>query len=134
MSENTKEKLKISSAQAAQVYAEVPGVLRKLASERDTLSTKLAAAEEELSQFRLKERMGKLASKMADKGINGLTVEEHLENIKTAHAQGRSLDAIEEAVEMTSANGGLGKIAADETGNTSGASQLESYLLGGVAE
>lgn len=130
MSKNTQEQVKISAAQAAQVFAEVPGVLRKLASDRDALSVKLAAAEEELAQYRLTERITKIASKMAEKGINGLTADEHLANIKEAHAKGRSLDAIEEAVEMTSPNGGLGKIAEDQTGSQSGSTQLESYLIG----
>lgn len=134
MSKNAQEQVKISAAQAAQVYAEVPSVLRKLASERDSLSMKLASAEDELAQYRLKERMAKIATKMADKGINGLSADEHLANIKEAHATGRSLDAIEEAVEMTSPNGGLGKIAEDQTGNQSGASQLESYLIGTLPE
>ena len=134
MSKNTQEQVKISAAQAAQVFAEVPGVLRKLASERDTLTEKLAAAEGELAQYRLKERMAKIATKMASKGINGLSAEEHFENVKEAHAQGRSLDAIEEAVEMTSPTGGMGKIAEDQTGNASGASALESYLLGSIEQ
>jgi hypothetical protein len=131
----TKEQVKISTAQAAQVYAEVPKVLRKLASERDTLSEKLAAAELELGQYRLSERMAKVAGKMHEKGVNrGLSMEEHFATIKEAVAQGRSLDAIEEAVEMTAPDGSFAKIAADDVGGGTGASQLETFLLGGLAD
>ena len=129
----TKEQVKISAAQAAQVYAEVPKVLRKLASERDTLSGKLAAANEELGKYRLGERMAKIATKMHDKGINrGLSLEDHLGSIKEAHDQGRSLDAIEEAVEMTAPDGTFAKMAEEQAGN--GTSQLEAFLLGAVSE
>jgi len=131
--ETQEQQVKISAAQAAQVYAEVPGVLRKLASERDSLSKELASAQAELAKYKLAERMSKIAGKMHDKGINrGLSLEEHLQSVKEAHAQGRSLDAIEEAVEMTAPDGSFAKVAVDQSGN--GASQLEQFLLGDLSE
>lgn len=126
------QKTKISAAQAAQVYAEVPGVLRKLASERKELSEKLAGAEAELAKYRLNERMSKIAGKMHEKGINGMSFDEQLEAIKEAHAKGRSLDAIEEAVEMTAPNGNFAKVANEVSGN--GENQLVDYLLGSLPE
>lgn len=124
---------KISAAQAAQVMAEVPGVLLKLASERDEAVEKLAAAQVELDGYRLEKRMAKIAARMADKGIgSGLTVEEHLAHVKEAHASGRSLDAIEEAVDMSAPDGSFGKIA--EHTDANGGSQLESYLLGDLPQ
>jgi hypothetical protein len=126
------QKVKISAAQAAKVYAEVPGVLRKLASEREKLSEKLAAAETELAKYRLNERMSKIAGKMHEKGINGMSFDEHLEQVKEAHTKGRSLDAIEEAVEMTAPNGVFMKVSSDTAGN--GETQLEAYLYGGLSE
>lgn len=126
------ETVKISAAQAAQVYAEVPNVLRKLASERDSLVEKLASAEAELGQYRLTERMSKMAFRMADRKINGQSYEDHLQTIKEAHSKGRSLDAIEEAIEMTAPNGEIAKIASEEMGN--GANQLEAYLIGGLSD
>jgi len=127
----TQEQVKISAAQAAQVYAEVPGVLLKLASERDVLTEKLAEAEAELSQYRLNARMSKIATKMADKSIgHGKSVEEHLSTIKEAHASGRSLDAIEEAIEMTAPDGSFGKIAEDANSSNGAGDPLTGYLLG----
>jgi hypothetical protein len=122
---NMETKTKISAAQAAQVYAEVPAVLRKLASERDTL-------QRELDDYRLGSRIVKIAQKMEEKNVNlGLSLEEKVEKIKSAHASGRSLEAIEEAVEMTAPNGEIAKMASETLGN--GANPLESYLLGDLA-
>jgi len=116
---------KISAAQAAQVYAEVPGVLRKLASERDAL-------QRELDGYRLGSRIVKIAQRMEEKNINlGLTREERVSQIKEAHAKGRSLDAIEEAIEMTAPNGEIAKMASETPGN--GSTSLEAYLLGELA-
>ena len=76
---------KISAAQAAQVYAEVPGVLRKLASERDAL-------QRELDGYRLGSRIAKIAQSMEEKNINlGSSLAERVQYIKEAHAKGRSL-------------------------------------------
>jgi hypothetical protein len=125
---------KISAAQAAQVYSEVPGVLRGLVTERDELKTKLASADAELAEYKQRERIEKIARSMDDKNIDiGSSLEEKVDRIKEAHVKGRSLDAIEEAVELTAPNGGLGKLgSAEEVGN--GANQLEAYLLGGLSD
>ena len=126
-------KTKISAAQAAQVYAEVPGVLRKLASEKDQLQVKLAETEKALEEFKLADRITKIAQTMEDKKINlGLSLGERVSKIKEAHASGRSLDAIEEAIDMTAPNGEMAKVAGDVEGN--GENALESYLLGGLAQ
>jgi hypothetical protein len=125
---------KISADQAAQVYAEVPGVLRALMTERDELRTKLAAANTKLSEFEKSDRIEKIARTMESKGVDpGSSFDEKVERIKEAADRGRSLDVIEEAVEMTAPNGALGKLAgAEASGN--GADQLTSYLLGGLSE
>ena len=116
---------KISAAQAAQVYAEVPGVLRKLASERDAL-------QRELDGYRLGSRIAKIAQSMEEKNINlGSSLAERVQYIKEAHAKGRSLEAIEEAIELTAPNGEIAKIASEDAGN--GSNPLETYLLGGLA-
>ena len=125
-------KTKISAAQAAQVYAEVPGVLRKLASEKDQLQVKLTEAEKELQGYKLAERISKIAQTMEDKKINlGLSLGERIAKIKEAHTSGRSLDAIEEAIDMTAPNGEMAKVA-DVEGN--GENALEAFLLGGLAQ
>ena len=116
---------KISAAQAAQVYAEVPGVLRKLASERDAL-------QRELDGYRLGSRITKIAQRMEEKNINlGSNLAERVQYIKEAHDKGRSLEAIEEAIEMTAPNGEIAKIAAEDSKD--GSNPLETYLLGGLA-
>lgn len=128
-----KTQTKISSTQAKLVYGEVPAVLNKLASERDSLQEKLAAAETELARYRTEERIGKIAMSMQEKGINrGLSFGEQVEQIKEAHARGKSLDAIEQAVDMTTPSGEIMKIAEGQTGN--GATDLENYLIGELAQ
>lgn len=123
---------KVSSAQAYQVYAEVPGVLRRLANERDTLLSKVASLQSELDEYRTTSRIEKIASSMEDKHIDmGVTFEEKVARIKEASAAGRSLDAIEEAVSMTAPQGGLGHLGGElDVGN--GAVELESFILGGL--
>lgn len=124
---------KISAAQAAQVYAEVPGVLRKLASERDSLREKLAATETELVNYRTRDRIEKIARRMEERNINvGISRDERITSIKEAHAKGRSLEAIEEAVEMTAPNGEFAKVAGETLGN--GADALETYLIGDLSQ
>ncbi len=125
---------KISAAKAAAVYSEVPGVLRALVSERDGLRTKLAAANRKLAEYNERDRIEKIARTMSEKGIDtDSSFDDKVERIKEATQRGRSLDVIEEAIEMTAPNGGLGKLgSAAEVGN--GAGQLEAYLLGGLNE
>jgi len=128
----TNTKTKVSAAQASSVYAEVPGVLRALSAERDELRTKLASANKALADYQKRDRIEKIAQRMEDRHIDiGMAHQERVEKIKEAHARGRSLDAIEEAVEMTAPSGEFAKIAEDVSGH--GAGQLEAYLLGEIA-
>ena len=126
---------KISAAQAAQVYSEVPGVLRALTSERDTLLEKNASLQEELNAFREADQIEKIARAMEEKQISiGESFEDKVERIKEAAAQGRALDVIAEAVEMTAPQGGFAKLGSElEPGNGDGETRLESYLLGGLS-
>lgn len=127
---------KISAAKVAQVYSEVPGVLRALATERDALLEKNAALQAELNSIRQDERIVKIARAMEDKQIDiGESFEDRVERIKEAAAQGKSLDVIEEAVEMTAPQHGFAKLGSElEPGNGDGRTQLEAYLLGGLSE
>jgi len=123
---------KISAAQAAQVYAEVPAVLRSLLVERNDLQTKLAAAEIKLAEYVKSDQIEKIARKMDEKGVDpSSSFAEKVERIKEAESRGRSLDVIAEAIEMTAPNGDLGKLASEAPGN--GADVLTSYLLGGLS-
>lgn len=125
---------KISAAKAAAVYSEVPGVLRALVTERDGLQTKLAAANQKIAEYEERDRIEKIARTMTEKGLdNETSFDDKVERIKEATQRGRSLDVIEEAIEMTAPDGGLGKLgSAGEVGN--GADQLTSYLLGGISD
>lgn len=124
---------KISAAQAVQVYSEVPSVLRALVTERDELKTKLASAESSLADYEKHDRIEKIARAMETKQVDiGSSFDEKVERIKEAADKGRSLDAIEEAVDMTAPNGQFAKLgSAEEVGH--GANALESYLLGDLA-
>jgi hypothetical protein len=124
---------KISAAKAAAVYAEVPGVLLKLASERDKLRAANRSLREKVASYERRERIEKIARSMHDKGIDiASTMEDKVERIKEAASRGRSLDVIEEAIEMTAPDGGFAKLAEDVPGN--GGDRLTAYLLGGVSE
>lgn len=124
---------KISAAQAAQVYSEVPGVLRTLVSERNGLLEKNAALRKENAEFKRRDRIEKIARSMHDKGIDpGSSLEEKEDRIKQAAERGRSLDVIEEAIDMTAPNGDLAKLAEEQPGN--GGNPLEAYLLGGLSD
>lgn len=124
---------KISAAKAAQVYSAVPGVLRALVAERDTLLEKNAALSQQLRERERSDRIEKIARTMESKGIDTATpYEDKVERIKEAAKRGKSLDVIEEAVEMTAPNGEIAKLAEDVSGN--GADQLTAYLLGDLSE
>lgn len=124
---------KISAAKAAAVYAEVPGVLRKLASEREELRATNRELREKLAEYERHDRIEKIARSMHDKNIDvASSMEDKVERIKEAAERGRSLDVIEEAVEMTAPDGGFAKLAEDASGNSG--DQLTSYLLGGLSE
>jgi predicted Holliday junction resolvase-like endonuclease len=124
---------KISAAKAAAVYAEVPGVLRKLASERDKLRIANRSLREKVASYERNDRIEKIARSMHDKGIDvASSMEDKVERIKEA-AERRSLDVIEEAIEMTAPNGAaFSKLAEDVPGN--GGDRLTAYLLGGISE
>lgn len=125
---------KISSADAMQVYSEAPAVLRALAAERDGLKTKLAAAQSTIAEYQERDRIEKIARSMEEKGIAaGVPFEDTVDRIKEATVKGRSLDAIEQAVEMTAPNGDIAKLGSADEGQANGENQLEAYLLGGLS-
>lgn len=123
---------KISAAKAAAVYAEVPSVLRKLASERDELRAENETLRSKVAEFEQSDRIEKIARAMHDKGIDTQSsMEDRVERIKEAAERGKSLDVIEEAVEMTAPDGNLAKLAEDTPGNSG--DQLTAYLMGALS-
>ena len=127
---------KISAAQAAQVYSEVPGVLRALVSERDGLLEKNASLQAEVNAFQQADRIEKIARSMVEKQIDiGESFDDKVARIKEAADQGKSLDVIAEAVEMKAPQGGFAKLGSElEPGNGDGGTRLEAYLLGGLSD
>lgn len=121
---------KISAAQALQVYEEVPRVLRALVSERDEALSKLASAEKKIAEYERRDRIEKIARSMDEKALDvGSSFEEKVERIEKAASAGKSLDVIEEAVNMAAPTKGLGGLGGElEVGN--GENELTSYLLG----
>ena len=121
---------KISAAQAMQVYEEVPRVLRCLVNERDEALSKLAAANRQVAEYERRGRIEKIAHAMEDKHLDvGTSMEEKVERIEKAASAGRSLDVIEEAVNLTAPQRSLGDLGSElEPGN--GDTQLMTYLLG----
>ena len=70
---------------------------------------------------------------MEDKQIDvGTSMDDRIERIKEAEARGRSLEAIEEAVDMTAADGSFAKLGSDEE-HAQGINQLESFILGDLS-
>ena len=130
---------KISSSKVATVLSAVPGMLRTLSTERDSLLTKVASLETQVRTYQRQARVDSLAKLAEDKGIDafGESHEEKVATIENALERGKSLDVMEEAIKMSSIRGDLAGLVGDEiTGQGGGSettkSQLEGYLLGGL--
>ncbi len=117
---------KISHAQAAEVLADVPGALRKLAEDNKALKEKVAS-------FELRERATKLASEMHQKNIHSdVSFDDLVVQLEKKAAEGK-LDVIEQAVEFAAPDMGakLAQLTGDDRG-TSSSSDLERFIVGGV--
>jgi len=122
---------KLSEEKIAAVMTEVPGVLRKLAGERDSWRERALAAEGHLEKQAHQARIMKIAQIMEDKGLDGgRTMEERVEALEKKASEGR-LDAVEEAIGMVPQSVDMGDLVDVPTG--AGASDLEQYLLGDLA-
>ncbi len=117
---------KLSNAQITEVLADVPGTLRKLASDNKELREKLAA-------FQLRERTTKIANAMHSKNIHAeVPLEDLIVYLEKQAAEGK-LDVIEQAVDFRAPDMGdkLAQLTTDERG-TSSSSDLERFIVGGV--
>lgn len=114
---------KLSAEQRQAVLSEVPGVLRKVAHERDFYKAKYLAIEE-------RTRVEKVASSMIDKGIRTGDVHALADEIEKQAADG-SLDlaVTEAAVGLYGKDMGKQAHVSDETSGSSGGSDLTRYLL-----
>lgn len=117
---------KISNAQVSEVLADVPGVIRKLASENKDLKEKVAS-------FELRERTSKLASQMHSKNIHTDVSHDDLVTHLEKQASEGKLDVIEQALEYAAPDMGnkLAQLSTDERG-TASSSDFERFLVGGV--
>lgn len=122
---------KISSRKVAMVLSTVPGMLRGLANERDSLLEKTAELQARVDDYERRDRVTSIAKTAQSKHLNGLgeTEEEKVASIESAIQKGKSLDVMEEAVKLSSPRGGIVELIGDEI-QAGGDSQLEQYLRG----
>lgn len=108
--------------------AEVAGMLRKVA-------TKLSDLEEKVAEYERRDKVAKLMSKMAEKGIQAELEPEELRKDLMKKAEEGKLTAVEEAIDMSSGYNSI-KVAAMEQdenykASDTSAAELESFLLAG---
>lgn len=122
---------KISADKAVAVLAEVPEALTKLAAERDHWMQRALAAEAQIGEHNVGQRMNKIASEIESKQLEpGKSRDEIIEMLEKKASVGR-LDAVEEAVRMSAGHRPLGSLA-DAPGN--GADSLTGYLVGDMVD
>lgn len=115
---------KLSAEEQHEVLAEVPGVLRALAAERDFYKT---AFEANASRTQVE----KLAAAMVDKGVRSgdvATIADELE--KEAAAGSIDLEVTAQAVSLYGTDMGKKAHVSDEISGSSGGSDLERFVLG----
>jgi len=116
---------KLSAEKIQAVLGETSSTLRKLASERDGLLEENANLRRAINQYRLNERVEKIAHEVHAKGIEqGRTPEETRDFLLQKAASGE-LDVVEQAIRMTAAQAPLGFLGDKPTGDTS----FEEYVL-----
>lgn len=116
---------KLSAAQVHAVLGEVPGVLRKLASERDAWKERAIALEQAVGQYQLNERVEKIANEVHDKGVEQGRTPEETREFLLQKAASSELDVFEQAVGMTAAQSPLGFLGDKPTGDTA----FEEFIL-----
>jgi hypothetical protein len=109
----------------------VAPTLVKLANQRDALMEKNAELERELSQYRRAERMQKIATTMEGKGAwVGTSFKDRYDYVKTAAAEGADLKELEAAVNMMTADGGIGTMATKVASGGDTFSEFTAAILG----
>lgn len=114
---------KLSAEQRQAVLAEVPGVLRKVAHERDMYKAQLEAIQGRTA-------VEKLASAMIEKGVRSGTVHSLADELEKQAAAGDiDLATTTRAVELVGTDMGKRAHVNDEVSGSSGGSDLERYML-----
>jgi uncharacterized coiled-coil DUF342 family protein len=118
---------KMSGEQIHEVLSEVPGVIRGLVEENQSLSEKVAS-------FERRDRCTKLAQEMHRKGIELDVPLESLADTLEKRAEEGTLPEWEKAVALVGPDMGtkMASVANDEQRSSLGSSDLERYLVGGV--
>lgn len=111
---------KLSSTDVKNILAEVPPLLR-------AMNEKCAALEEELTHYKKKERVEKIAQQMEGKNIRSdLSFNEKVENLMTL--PDNKLDTTEEAVQMQPSQIGFGMLDKKANYNTDAVSAFYEGL------
>ncbi len=114
---------KLSAAQRNEVLAEAPGLIRKLAAERDFYKSAFETRES-------RSRVEKIASSMLDKGIKSGDVASIADELEKMAADGDvNLDVTEAAVDLYGTDMGKKAHVSDEISGSSGASDFTRYLM-----
>lgn len=118
---------KLSQEQIYELVAEAPGVIRKLASERDYYKDRFEA------QTR-RDEAEKTAAVMHQKGINLDTDIDTLTASLEKAAENGKLEQIRAAVDMVGPDMGqkVAQLANDEQRISAGSSDFERFIVGGV--
>lgn len=118
---------KVSQEQVQEVLGEVPGVIRGLVEENQTLSSKLASYER-------RDRCTKLAGEMHRKGIDlDVPVDTLADRLEKAAEEG-TIGEWEKAVSLVGPDMGtkMASVANDDPRSPVGSSDLERYITGSV--
>lgn len=123
---------KISAQNVVAVLAEIPGTLRKLASERDSLSKENSTLRREVAEYRQKEQVEKVAAMIMEKNLNkGQTMDELRTTLMQKAAEGK-LGVVAEAVNMSVKANPLGYLGEDRTTGSGGQAEaaFENAIIG----
>ncbi|WP_394831712.1 hypothetical protein LVJ94_34885 [Pendulispora rubella] len=116
---------KLSYAEISEVLREAPAVIRALVDENRALAEKVAHKER-------RERVEKLASAMHEKGIHlDVGLPALADRLEKDAGEGRSLEVIEQAVDLVSPDMGARLAQLDVEGSAL-AGDFERFLVGGV--
>jgi len=116
---------KISGAKVAHLLQTLPGMLRTTAAERDDAVEKVAELRSKVDQYERGARVSKVAELAHNRRMVSLgdTVQDKVAAINDALANGKSLEVMEQAVEMSSPDGSLGGLEKAGSANTHGGTE-----------
>lgn len=110
----------------------VAPALRKTAADNQDLRKKLSAAEHQLNEYRLRERLEKIARSLEGKGtFAGTSLDERVRYIEKA-AENADLDTLEKAADMLAPDGSLNSRLSEKVASGADAyNQLVATIMNG---